>query len=353
MYGRIAGTLGALLLREAAATATATATTAARGAALGPRPLALRRLLAPSTTTTTSSSSSSSFACFSTAVSSREQELEKKLSVAQLKYFLDSAGIDYRDCYEKRELVSRLHSAQSALSPHLQNELSKCLEGGGGPGARFDHRTAGFAGLDTPSSLLLPEEQRTIAIFDRCAPSVTHITTSALVQKQPFSLDISEIPYGTGSGFVWDHHGHVVTNYHVVRNAQKAKVSLSDNTSWEATLVGAEPDKDLAVLHIDAKAEGKTLVPLSIGSSHSLRVGQKVFAIGNPFGLDQTLTTGIVSGVGRDIKGITGRPIRGVVQVTNPPTHPTPSIRQRPTDRPTDRLRTPSQPPSLSLSSFK
>ena len=130
----------------------------------------------------------------------------------------------------------------------------------------------------TPSVTLQPllqEEERTIAVFDRCAPSVVHITTSSLVQQQ-FSLDISEIPTGTGSGFVWDHSGHIVTNYHVVKNAQKAKVSLSDNTHWEATLVGAEPDKDLAVLHIDARAKGRQLVPLAIGSSHSLRVGQKV-----------------------------------------------------------------------------
>ena len=239
--------------------------------------------------------------------------LEKHLSVSQLKHFLDSAGIDYRDCYEKRELVSRLHSARHSLPPHLENELNKCLEGGDNAGtSSLDSLATSLSSLRF-SDNLLPEEQRTIAVFDRCAPSVAHITTSTLVQKQ-FSLDISEIPFGTGSGFVWDHTGHVVTNYHVVRNAQKAKVSLSDNTSWEATLVGAEPDKDLAVLHIDARAKGKKLVPLSIGSSHSLRVGQKVYAIGNPFGLDQTLTTGIVSGVGRDIKGITGRPIRGVVQ---------------------------------------
>lgn len=121
----------------------------------------------------------------------------------------------------------------------------------------------------------LQEEQRTMEVFERSAPSVVHITTSSLVQQQ-FSLDISEIPLGTGSGFVWDDSGHIVTNYHVVRNAQRAKVALSDNTSFEAKLVGAEPDKDLAVLHIDTSSKGKPLVPLTIGSSHSLRVGQKV-----------------------------------------------------------------------------
>ncbi|QDZ22477.1 peptidase [Chloropicon primus] len=227
----------------------------------------------------------------------------ESLTVAQLKHFLDSAGIDYRDCYEKRELVDRLSSAEHSLSPHLRSDLEALVSRGG---REVRPQSPSHSGL-------LQEEQRTIEVFDRSAPSVVHITTSSLVQQQ-FSLDISEIPLGTGSGFVWDQAGHIVTNYHVVRNAQKAKVNLADNTSFEAKLVGAEPDKDLAVLRIDTVTKGKTLVPLSIGSSHSLRVGQKVYAIGNPFGLDQTLTTGIVSGVGRDIKGITGRPIRGVVQ---------------------------------------
>ena len=227
------------------------------------------------------------------------------LSVSQLKHFLDSAGIDYRDCYEKKELAERLHGARHSLTPSLRSELESCASGSA-PRPDLTQKNRGDP--------LLQEERRTIEVFDRSAPSVVHITTSSLVQRQ-FSLDLSEIPLGTGSGFVWDRDGHVVTNFHVVQNAQRAKISLADNTSFEGKLVGAEPDKDLAVLRIDGLSPSRPIVPLAVGSSHGLRVGQKVFAIGNPFGLDQTLTTGVVSGVGRDVKGITGRTIRGVVQV--------------------------------------
>ena len=227
------------------------------------------------------------------------------LSVSQLKHFLDSAGIDYRDCYEKKELAERLHGARHSLTPSLRSELESCASG--------SHPRPDLT-QKNKSDPLLQEERRTIEVFDRSAPSVVHITTSSLVQRQ-FSLDLSEIPLGTGSGFVWDQDGHVVTNFHVVQNAQRAKISLADNTSFEGKLVGAEPDKDLAVLRIDGLSPSRPIVPLAVGSSHGLRVGQKVFAIGNPFGLDQTLTTGVVSGVGRDVKGITGRTIRGVVQV--------------------------------------
>ena len=221
------------------------------------------------------------------------------LSVSQLKHFLDSAGIDYRDCYEKKELAERLHGARHSLTPSLRSELESCASGSA-PRPDLTQKNK--------SDPLLQEERRTIEVFDRSAPSVVHITTSSIVQRQ-FSLDLSEIPLGTGSGFVWDRDGHVVTNFHVVQNAQRAKISLADNTSFEGKLVGAEPDKDLAVLRIDGLSPSRPIVP------HGLRVGQKVFAIGNPFGLDQTLTTGVVSGVGRDVKGITGRTIRGVVQV--------------------------------------
>ena len=227
------------------------------------------------------------------------------LSVSQLKHFLDSAGIDYRDCYEKKELAERLHGARHSLTPSLRSELESCASGSA-PRPDLTQKNRGDP--------LLQEERRTIEVFDRSAPSVVHITTSSIVQRQ-FSLDLSEIPLGTGSGFVWDRDGHVVTNFHVVQNAQRAKISMADNTSFEGKLVGAEPDKDLAVLRIDGLSPSRPIVPLAVGSSHGLRVGQKVFAIGNPFGLDQTLTTGVVSGVGRDVKGITGRTIRGVVQV--------------------------------------
>jgi S1-C subfamily serine protease len=125
-------------------------------------------------------------------------------------------------------------------------------------------------------------------------------------------FDVMEVPQGTGSGFVWDQDGHVVTNFHVIEDAQATKVTFAGQTSYRATLVGVAPEKDLAVLRISAPRE--KLVPILLGTSGNLQVGQRVFAIGNPFGLDQTLTTGIVSALGRSIQSATDRPIEGVIQ---------------------------------------
>ncbi len=161
------------------------------------------------------------------------------------------------------------------------------------------------------ASELTAEERATIRLFEDAAPSVCFITTSNLRQDF-FDRNITEIPRGTGSGFVWDQEGHIVTNFHVLRGADKARVTLSDQSTWEATLVGFAPEKDLAVLRIDAPA--RKLRPIPVGASDRLRVGQSVFAIGNPFGLDQTLTTGIVSALDREIKSVAGIPIRGAIQ---------------------------------------
>lgn len=160
-------------------------------------------------------------------------------------------------------------------------------------------------------SPLSSEETHNIAIFEQASPSVVFITSRA-VRPKAFRLDATNLPAGSGSGLMWDKDGHIVTNFHLISQANAATVTLADQTSWPAKLVGAEPDKDIAVLRIDAPAE--KLRPLSLGSSTDLRVGQNVYAIGNPFGLDQTLTTGIISGLGREIQSITGRPILDVIQ---------------------------------------
>jgi S1-C subfamily serine protease len=123
---------------------------------------------------------------------------------------------------------------------------------------------------------------------------------------------VTEIPSGTGSGFVWDRNGHIVTNFHVIQSANRLQVTLADRTTWPATLVGYAAEKDLAVLKIEAPRE--KLFPIQVGTSETLRVGQSVYAIGNPFGLDQTLTTGVVSALGREIQSVAGIPIRDVVQ---------------------------------------
>jgi S1-C subfamily serine protease len=127
-----------------------------------------------------------------------------------------------------------------------------------------------------------------------------------------FSLRPVEIPRGTGSGFLWDERGHVVTNFHVVQGSSALRVTLNDQSTWDAELVGTEPRKDLAVLRIDAPRD--KLHPLLVGRSVDLQVGQKVFAIGNPFGLDQTLTIGVVSALGRELGSPGGLPIRDVIQ---------------------------------------
>ena len=163
----------------------------------------------------------------------------------------------------------------------------------------------------TPRGDLAEDEKSTIEIFRKASPSVVHVT-SLSHRRDRLSLNIMEIPEGSGTGFIYDDVGHVVTNYHVIRNAQAAKVTLSDNSTWEARLVGYEANKDLAVLKIDVPQE--RLRKIDIGESANLQVGQKVFAIGSPFGLDQTLTTGVISGLGREITSIGGRPIEGVIQ---------------------------------------
>jgi S1-C subfamily serine protease len=158
---------------------------------------------------------------------------------------------------------------------------------------------------------LAEDEQATIELFRKAAPSVVHITTLE-VRRSLFSFNVTEIPQGTGSGFIWSDQGYVVTNYHVIQDAGAAKVTLNDKSTWDGRLVGVAPDKDLAVLKIDAPRD--RLPPILVGSSSDLQVGQKVFAIGNPFGLDQTLTTGVISGLGREIESVTHRPIEGVIQ---------------------------------------
>jgi len=158
---------------------------------------------------------------------------------------------------------------------------------------------------------LTNDEAATIDLFKEASPSVVYITTLTR-GVSIWTRSVLEIPAGTGSGFFWDDSGHVVTNYHVIRQADSARVTLADQTTHRAELVGVSPNHDLAVLRIPApKAK---LAPLPIGTSHDLLVGQSVFAIGNPFGLDQTLTSGIISALGRSISSPTRTTIEDVIQ---------------------------------------
>jgi S1-C subfamily serine protease len=163
----------------------------------------------------------------------------------------------------------------------------------------------------TPRGPLGADELAHIELFRKASPSVVHITSLG-AQRDMFSMNVQQVPRGTGTGFLWDAAGHVVTNFHVIQGANGAKVTLADQTTFDASLVGAFPDRDLAVLRIDAPKD--KLPPIALGTSRDLIVGQRVYAIGNPFGLDQTLTTGIVSALNREIESFNNRSIRGVIQ---------------------------------------
>jgi len=188
-------------------------------------------------------------------------------------------------------------------------------------------------------------EESRIAIFERVAPSVVYIDTFS-EKRDVFSTNVMEVPIGSGSGFIWDDSGHIVTNFHVVQEAKSAQVAIltfqSSTTSsiqpaytsvrpgalgsngatvlkdftrtvYKAKVIGVDPTKDIAVLKVD-DVPIRELRPIEVGTSTGLRVGQGSLAIGNPFGLDHTLTTGVISGIGREVKSPTGRPISNVIQ---------------------------------------
>jgi S1-C subfamily serine protease len=209
-----------------------------------------------------------------------------QLSVTELKRLLKERGVEIRDCLEKRDLVERLVSSPPA-SVHA-----------------------------VPSGLL-QDERRLMDTFQRVSPSVAFITTESSRKTRSLALsDDMQQPMGSGSGFLWDHQGHIVTNAHVVlaggRVSRTVKVKLSNMVAAiEATVVGVEADKDIAVLKIPVR---DLPAPLPVGTSGDLQVGQTVLAIGNPFGLDNTLTTGVVSATGRQVQGYGGRPISNCVQ---------------------------------------
>ena len=162
-----------------------------------------------------------------------------------------------------------------------------------------------------PPADLTPEERSNIEVFRRASEAVVSIR-AVDIRYNLFSANPVEIPRGSGSGFVWDREGHIVTNYHVVGGAAAFTVTLADHSEYEGRLVGVAPGKDLAVLIIDAPKS--KLEPLTIGRSGNLVVGQKVLAVGNPFGLDQTLTVGVLSAQDRELVSPEGRTIRDVLQ---------------------------------------
>jgi S1-C subfamily serine protease len=158
---------------------------------------------------------------------------------------------------------------------------------------------------------LAADERATIEVFERSRDSVVFISTRQRV-RDFWTRNVFSVPRGTGSGFIWDENGHVVTNYHVIEDASEASVRLADGREVKAALVGASPSHDIAVLRIGVAFKRPPAVPL--GTSHDLKVGQKVYAIGNPFGLDWTLTTGIVSALDRSLPSDGGATIEHLIQ---------------------------------------
>lgn len=163
-----------------------------------------------------------------------------------------------------------------------------------------------------PRGPLDSDEQHTIGVFERVAPSVVYINTRQTVRRQFGFFMGTDVVEGTGSGFIWDEQGHIITNYHVAGEAADSEVVLSDGSVWPAKPIGGSADQDVFILKIEAPAE--KLRPIPLGTSADLRVGQRVLAIGNPFGLDQTLTTGVISALGRSIPTVSGKQLSGVVQ---------------------------------------
>ena len=166
-------------------------------------------------------------------------------------------------------------------------------------------------GQASGNSRLTAEEQNTIEIVRRCRNSVVFVTNVQFVHDF-FSSSEQEVPRGSGSGFVWDDQGHIVTNFHVIDEGDKFMVSFPNQKQVEAALVGRDPRRDIAVLKL--KQQVSDLVPVVVGTSRDLQVGQKVVAIGNPFGFDHTVTTGIVSALGRSMLGAGDVTIRDMIQ---------------------------------------
>ncbi len=159
---------------------------------------------------------------------------------------------------------------------------------------------------------LLPHERNTIEVFEKAAPSVVFVVNRG-IQRDLFSRRTTEYMRGTGSGFVWDKAGHIVTNYHVIKGASSVSVII-DQEDYPARILGAEPKRDIAVLALEKRPRSAPFTPVKLGDDRNLRVGQQVLAIGSPFGLDRTLTTGVISALGRDIVGIGGVTIPDMIQ---------------------------------------
>lgn len=216
------------------------------------------------------------------------------LSISEIKHLLSERGVDFRDCTTKADLIARLSQSHGADTQPFFPPSAQSLFG---------------------------QEETLISTFRSVSPSVAHIKTDSKGHPN-LAMPGMDAPSGSGSGFLWDNKGHVVTNFHVASGGRNdgtisdiIKVKLTGMANaLDAEIVGFDIELDLAVLKLRNFDPRNLPAPIPIGVSSDLQVGQSVIAIGNPFGLDDTLTTGVVSALGRDIDGAGGRPIHGCVQ---------------------------------------
>ena len=178
---------------------------------------------------------------------------------------------------------------------------------------REPSNTADFDTLESETDLeeLTPEERVNIAVYERANKSVVHITTKGVKADAVFLLDLPT--EGAGSGSILDKEGHILTNYHVIEEAKQVQVTLVDSKTYDAKFVGADPINDVAVIRIEAPPNA--LYPVEIADSRRLKVGMRVYALGNPFGLERTLTTGIISSLNRSLPIYSNRTIKSIIQI--------------------------------------
>jgi len=160
---------------------------------------------------------------------------------------------------------------------------------------------------------LKSDENKQIDIFKKTSKSVCFISTEYSKLATNLNMDRDNLPKGVGTGFLWDNKGHIVTNFHVINKVDNATVILNNHT-YNAKITGIEPEKDIAVLKIDLNETSSSINPITIGSIDDVIIGQYSYAIGNPFGQDNTFTMGIISGLNREITSPTGRKIKGIIQ---------------------------------------
>lgn len=248
------------------------------------------------------------------------QSIKSDISKLRLNY-LNSTKLDNFNNKLKLGILctSSLILAQSsnAAIPNVNNNLNYASSISGGVSNLFNPSKVKSTIENVPiSNQIEAIEKKQSELFKKIAESTCYISTDYSSMATQLNLDAEQVPTGVGSGFIWDKLGHIVTNFHVINKVDNAKITLTlkngEKKEYNAKLTGVDPDKDLAVLKIDAPE--KELINIKIGNSDNIEIGQFTYALGNPFGQDNSFSSGIISGLNRIIKAPTGRKIQRVIQ---------------------------------------